>query len=487
MKNQKVWPLLLIVLAGVLACDVTSLASTTLPTPTLNIAARVAGTETAIAEERAVVATLTAKAPTPTHVPPPPAALPSTSTPIPPTSTPLPTATEILPPSPTPLPGRIVVPLEKMEKSNPWLPIDHSAVPSTCDLNFNAKRPPFDNKLVRQAFAASIDRKAISTLAARLFSSATVRTGVTFTPPETLGRDLEGVVAVYDPVKARDLLAKAGYPNGQAFPEISIPIPFSANSPDNKLFDAATKMWLDNLKVSVKIQPGGYLTGSNAPYVRFWCWTAQFNDPDNFLSRIYHSPSAKNFGGFSNADFDRLIEQARATTDPATRQALYIQAERILLDDEAATIPIFYYYETSRDRLVLGKEYGIKVSAYKVKSIYHDGQNYLAAPGETIIWVRALFFKRGTQWADFDPEEEASKLSLIDSKEGMFERPYPVGLTDMDTSGFYDEEIEGWTPGRSGGVIGVSVYFSVPATSTGFRLRYRDVPLVDLGSIPYDR
>jgi hypothetical protein len=69
----------------------------------------------------------------------------------------------------------------------------------------------------------------------------------------------------------------------------------------------------------------------------------------------------------------------------------------------------------------------------------------------------------------------------------MFERPYPVGLTDMDTSGFYDEEIEGWTPGRSGGVIGVSVYFSVPATSTGFRLRYRDVPLVDLGSIPYDR
>jgi hypothetical protein len=98
-----------------------------------------------------------------------------------------------------------------------------------------------------------------------------------------------------------------------------------------------------------------------------------------------------------------------------------------------------------------------------------------------------LFFKRGTQWTDFDPEEEASKLSLIDSTGRIFERPYPVEFMTWDSSGFYADEIEGWTSRHGGGVIGVSVYFSVPATSTGFRLRYRDVPLVDLGSIPYDR
>jgi oligopeptide transport system substrate-binding protein len=232
-----------------------------------------------------------------------------------------------------------------MAKSFPWLPLDKNAFPATRFFGFNLRKPPFDNRLVRQAFAASIDRKAMANLAATVPGALNPRPAVTFTPPETLGRDLTGVVAVYDPAKARDLLTKAGYPNGQGFPEVTIVFPGVASDSLNQLFNAATKMWQDNLKVTVKVQPAGNisqkLTGDDAAPIVFLLWGAEFNDPDDFL-KLYHSRSTNYHGGFSYPVYDRLIEQAKASNDPAARQTLYIQAERILLDDEAVMIPVWY-------------------------------------------------------------------------------------------------------------------------------------------------
>jgi oligopeptide transport system substrate-binding protein len=108
-------------------------------------------------------------------------------------------------------------------------------------------------------------------------------------------------------------------------------------------------MWRENLKVDVNVvvvddwQAYLDLLASDAPVTYRLGWAADFNDPDNFLREVFHSRFEHNRGHFSDAEFDRLVEQAATLGDPATRQALYIQAERILCEDEAAIIPVYHY------------------------------------------------------------------------------------------------------------------------------------------------
>ena len=71
-------------------------------------------------------------------------------------------------------------------------------------------------------------------------------------------------------------------------------------------------------------------------------WFADFNDPDNFL-QVFHSGAGYNIPGFSNSKFDQLIDRAAQITNPAERQELYIQAERILCEDEIPIIPLYYF------------------------------------------------------------------------------------------------------------------------------------------------
>jgi len=81
---------------------------------------------------------------------------------------------------------------------------------------------------------------------------------------------------------------------------------------------------------------------SDPPELFWQGWAADQNDPDNFLAEIFRSDSQYNFGKFSSRDFDRLMLNAAGSKDPLTRQAFYIQAERLLCEVEAALIPLYH-------------------------------------------------------------------------------------------------------------------------------------------------
>jgi serine/threonine protein kinase len=252
-----------------------------------------------------------------------------------------------------PLPGPETVPLSNMTSSIPWLPLDESALPATYYYGFNVAKPPFDNRLVRQAFAAAVDRQAIADLANSLGIND-VRPATTFTPPETLGRDLYGQVGLpFDPGRARELLAQAGYPNGAGFPTVNLV--FNYLEGHQAVADAVVSMWRENLGVTVELDSVDnwdvYIERLNtdAPAIFRLGWTADYNDPDNFLLTTFHSTSEHARGkNFANSEFDKLVEQAVAAAgDPATRQAQYIQAERVLCEREAAIIPL-YHFQTAR-------------------------------------------------------------------------------------------------------------------------------------------
>ncbi len=282
-----------------------------------------------------------------TPVPPTNTSLP---TPVPPTFTPEPTATATQIPSPTPLPGSVVLPVNTLGKSNPWLPLDKTARPGTYYFYFNLSKPPFNNVLVRQAFAAAIDREALVKIAAK-YGAKDPTPATTFTPPETLGRDLYNEVGVsFDPAHAQELLVQAGYTDASKFPSATVLINVGGDGAPGfhvKITDEMVKMWEQHLGIKVTVEVinwGPYLDriASDPSEMFRLSWAADYNDPDNFLGEIFDSGSEYNYGNFSNSEFDLLVNRAKNSYDPAERQDLYIQAERILCETETAVIPLFH-------------------------------------------------------------------------------------------------------------------------------------------------
>jgi hypothetical protein len=283
-------------------------------------------------------ATATPLPPTSTPQPPPPA----TATPLPPTSTPQPPpATATLPPPTPALPGAVTIPLADMASTIPWLPLRDDARPAVHFFVFNVTQFPFDDVRVRQAFALALDRRRIVDA---VEGANQAHPATTLVPPQTLGRDLYGAVGLgFDLDRARRLLAEAGYPNGESFPEISLT--YHQNAQSEAFVHASVIMWREHLGVEVRADPMNnwdeYLARvqDDTPLLFRMGWGADENDPHNFMSPFL---SGQNASGFANAEYDRLINEAAGGGDPAKRQALYIRAERILCEYEAAIIPLFH-------------------------------------------------------------------------------------------------------------------------------------------------
>ena len=299
-------------------------------------------------------------APAPTLAPVLPTFTPlPTDTPIP-TETPLPTETAI-PPTPTSIPGKVTIPITSMKNTIPWLveSFDANAMPITIFYAFNTTKPPFDNKLVRQAFAAAIDREAIAAIATRLYSK-NVLPATTFLPSQVLGRYLFNEVGIpFNPTLAKESLAKAGYSDVSSFPKMTLYISASTSVAPGiyqQTAEAAVKMWKEYLGIDVATKSIGYVydlvdylnnnpNGYEIYRMAYLLPDNQSQDPtliDIFSSKGEINGGA-NFAHFSNAEFDKVVDEARKESDPAKRQLLYIEAERILCEEQIAIIPLYYW------------------------------------------------------------------------------------------------------------------------------------------------
>lgn len=264
-----------------------------------------------------------------------------------PTSTITPTA------QPTPLPGRLTIPLDSLSEGIPWLPLDIDKDPMIIYIGVNVKLPPFDDVNVRKAFAAATDREAIAAIAERLYFE-NVRAATNLTPSETIGRDLYEAVGIpYDPAKAKEYLAKAGYADPAGFPPFTLLASMrgvAAPGFYQQVAEALAQMWLENLGVAVEVKVigdfGVYndMLKNDTPHLYFVGWGADLNDPDNFLAALLHSESDFNFGKYLSVQYDSLLARAARETDPEKRQLLYLQAEEMLTEEDAAVIPLIHTY-----------------------------------------------------------------------------------------------------------------------------------------------
>jgi oligopeptide transport system substrate-binding protein len=213
--------------------------------------------------------------------------------------------------------------------------------PSTYYLAFRADQSPFDDVRVRQAFVHAVDREA---LVSETSEGQYLPANGGFLPPGMPGHS-SGIGLAYDPERARDLLAQAGYPGGQGFPTVSWLCPGATAGEPIVLF--LRRAWHKNLNLQLEAQSAELAAffeqlDRDPPHLSLAGWSADYPDPDSLLRVPFHSREGVNRTRWHNARFDALVEEAARITDQPTRMKLFQEADRILVCEEAAVMPLCY-------------------------------------------------------------------------------------------------------------------------------------------------
>lgn len=204
----------------------------------------------------------------------------------------------------------------------------------------NTTRAPFDDVRVRKALAMTVDRD----LLVETVLQGIVAPAYAVVPPGTLGYNPPKTFD-FDPVAARELLAEAGYPNGEGFPTFEIL--YNTQESHRKIAVAIQQMWNQHLGVGVSIinqEWKVYLASQeNLDYqVSRRGWIGDYVDPNTFLD-MFITDGGNNKTGFSDPLYDQIVlRDAPAAQDRDARYELFYQAENILLE-QMPIIPIYTY------------------------------------------------------------------------------------------------------------------------------------------------
>jgi len=212
-----------------------------------------------------------------------------------------------------------------------WKPyVYQEPVIGTIYLFLNVQFPPLDNLLVRQAISWAIDRdKLVKLLAGQAQALYQVY------PPGMPGHEADKKWYGYDPAKAKQLLAQAGYPNGfktMLYTDNVDPYP--------KLFQS-----IQNDLAGVGIQ-AGMKTMSNSTYYTFastahnasigrYLWYMDFPDPSDWIAPLFSKAAAVSEG--SNNSFwwsptlEAMLKQAQVMTDPTARIAKFDEIQAYIM------------------------------------------------------------------------------------------------------------------------------------------------------------
>lgn len=207
-------------------------------------------------------------------------------------------------------------------------------------IRFNCSKPPFDDVRVRRAFSLAIDKREITekiTRAGEVPAHA-------FVPP-----GIEGYVSPEGPERnpelARQLLAEAGFPDGKGFPLTTYL--YSEGELNEAIAVELQSMWRQVLGVNVILARQEwkvYLNSLNSLDfgIARSSWIGDYPDPNTFLD-MFVTDGGNNRTGWSDPEYDRLIQDATRETDPRKRFAILQQAERILVDTQMPICPLYYY------------------------------------------------------------------------------------------------------------------------------------------------
>ena len=213
---------------------------------------------------------------------------------------------------------------------------------ATLFLIINTREAPLDNVKVRQAINYAIDRR---------FLSETIRQGRLvrargILPQGMPGYNPELTAYAYDPQRARELLAEAGYPGGQGLPPLEL---WSGSiAPAALREQEAIKHNLHQVGITVELRTAKSwqhykteLLGKQPRALYRYAWFADFPAPANFFAVLFHTQSAMNIANYSNPEVDRLLELAQRESAYLTRLQVYRRIEELIMQD-APVVNLLY-------------------------------------------------------------------------------------------------------------------------------------------------
>ncbi|MCL1994292.1 MAG: ABC transporter substrate-binding protein [Spirochaetes bacterium] len=210
------------------------------------------------------------------------------------------------------------------------LTLHHEENVATHYVAFNVQRPPFDDVRVRHAVQYALDLDAmVNAVFMGAFSPATGPIS-----PRVWASASENLAPFpFNPERARELLAEAGFPDGFS-------ITFMTNQGNPQRADTGEIMqnMLREVGIDMSVQIlewGAFLDASDRgePDALMIAWVPTTGDPDNGLFATFHSSTwgpGGNRAFFSHPEVDSLLEAGRRESDPAVRAQIYYQAQRII-------------------------------------------------------------------------------------------------------------------------------------------------------------
>jgi len=192
-------------------------------------------------------------------------------------------------------------------------------------------QPPLEDLRLRRAIAMAMDRQSLAE-----FLGACPATGGLI--PLGMPGHTPGLALPHDPEQARRLLAEAGYPEGHGLSPLRVQYYMP------KIGAMVAQSLREALAVEVDLHlivPANLLDDVGGSQLLLDGWLADLPDPDNFLRHSTVLPILRK-AGWQDPELEALLESAAHTPDRARRMALYRQADRRLVVEQALLVPLTY-------------------------------------------------------------------------------------------------------------------------------------------------
>ncbi len=239
------------------------------------------------------------------------------------------------------IPGNFAPTLLKLQSAGKRHDVHYRPVFGTWFMDINCLRKPLNDPRVRIALDRAVDKKAIVEDVLRLPEKPVN----VLIPPDSITGYHSPVGLSYNPRRARQLLAEAGFPGGRGLRRLKLLIVGGGQTTEARIAQAVARMWQKKLGVRTRIvQEESKIFHEDTVNHNFDLdisgWYGDYRDPTTWLN-LFRASNPNNHTGLNSPEFEELMRRASHTVDPQARLNVLARAEKLLVCKLMPAIPLY--------------------------------------------------------------------------------------------------------------------------------------------------